>query len=406
MRLTLRYGNEKSLADTRINDATTMLPSLWTRGTGKDSFQELQDKVNNLKGSLSAGGGAGSVTFNLSARKKTFGDLLRLFKDVLRDPALKEEDFKVLQNQNLTQLQSMKSDPRMLGQVALMRRLKQFPKDNIRYVPTVEESIERAKAVTVEDVRNVYKKFLGGNIGELTIVGAFDKEEALGLIEDALDGWTSKVPYERIKDLYQKPKGEVLSIETPDKKMAVFYAGTNIEVRDDDPDWEAMFIGNNILGGGALANRLGERVRQKEGLSYGIGSMFQAGSMDKSGLFLTQAITNPKNRDKLLQVVDEEYDKILNGGVSPDELEKAKSAYIKQLNGVLGKENQLLGILHRFRRLDRDPEFLQRRFGNVSKLTKKQVDAAIKKMLDGKNLIIVTAGDFEGTKPSSDDDKK
>lgn len=406
MRLTLRYGNEQVLSDPRINEAADLLPELWTRGTSEISFQELQDQINNLKASLSASGSAGEVTFNIAARKETFGDVLRLLEQVLRDPAFPADDFQVIQNQNLTQIQSLQSDPRFLGQVALMRRLRDYPPENIRYVPTAEESIERLKAVTVEDVRTVYEKFLGGTVGELTIVGAFDAEQSLGLIEKALEGWTSDVPYERIKDVYQKPEAESISINTPDKKMAVFYAGTNVQVKDDDPDWEAMFIGNTILGGGALANRLGERVRQKEGLSYGVGSMFNADSLDQTGMFMTQAITNPKNRDRLVEVINEEYDKILDGGVSPDELEKAKSAYIQQLNGVLGKEEQLLGILHRFRRLDRSPEFLSRRLGNVANLSKPEVDQAIKKMLDSKNLVIVTAGDFESVEQEKQDKEK
>lgn len=394
MNLTLRYGNEQALTPDRVNDAASVLPTLWTRGTRNLTFLQLRDKINELKGSISASGSAGSVTFSVSGRKETFGELLGLLKEILREPTLPADEFTVIQNQRLAQFEGAKSDPRFLGQIALIRRIENYPKGNIRYVPTVEESIARAQALKVEDVRGLYEKMLGGTVGELTIVGAFDADESLALVEDALDGWKSAVPYARIKDSYQKPKKEMVTINTPDKKMAVFYAANNIKIRDDDPDWEAMFIGNTILGGGALANRLGERVRQKEGLSYGIGSMFRADSLDRTGTFMTQAITNPQNRDRLLEVVNEEYQKILENGVSPDELEKAKSSYIKQLNGILGKENQLLGILHRFRRLDRDPKFLARRFANVSKLTKQDVDDAIKRMVDIENMVIVTAGDF------------
>ncbi|MEC9092399.1 MAG: insulinase family protein, partial [Planctomycetota bacterium] len=396
MKLTLRYCNEETLTPETVNDAADLLTSLWPRGTNSIPFQELQDKINNLKASITASGSAGSVTFDVSARKETFAEVLQLLKEILRDPLLPDDEFKVLKTQNLAQYESFRSNPQYLGQMALIRRMQNHPKGNIRYVPTIEESIKRIESVTVKDVRSLYEKFLGGTVGELTIVGAFDADQSLGLIENALVGWKSAIPYDRIQDSYQQSKKEVISINTPDKKMAVFYAGTNIEIRDDDPDWEAMFIGNNILGGGALANRLGERVRQKEGLSYGIGSRFQAGSLDKTGSFMTQAITNPKNRDRLVEVINEEYEKITKAGVSPDELEKAKASYIKQLNGILGKEAQLLGILHRFRRLDRDPNFLARRFVNVSKLTKKDVDQAIRRMVDLNHLIIVTAGDFEG----------
>ncbi|MEE2642855.1 MAG: pitrilysin family protein [Planctomycetota bacterium] len=405
MRLTLRYGNEKTLTPANVSDAADLLPTLWMRGTQSLSYQEFQDRVNDLKASISASGSAGSVTFDVTARKETFAEVLTLLKDVLREPLFPEKDFEEIKTSNLTTFEGAKSDPMYLGQIAFVRKTRNYPSDNIRYVPTILESIERMNRVTVGDVRNLYKNFLGGTVGELTIVGAFDAEQSLGLIQNALEGWKSDIPYERIRNEYQKPKKESISINTPDKKMAVFFAGTNIEIRDDDPDWEAMFIGNTILGGGALANRLGERVRQKEGLSYGIRSMFQANSQDRSGSFMTQAITNPGNRDRLVEVINEEYDKIIKEGVSPDELERAKEGYIKQLNGILGKETQLLGILHRFRRMDRDPGFLARRLENVSRLSKKDVDSAIKKMVDLDNLVIVTAGDFEGAKKKEKEKK-
>lgn len=406
MNLTLRYGNEEALTPSNLADAAQILPEIWTRGTRKTSFQDLQDRINNLKASISASGSPGVVTFSITARKETLSDILEVLREILREPLLSEDEFKVVQSMNLNQMESAKTNPAALGQIALVRKLNPYPKDNIRYIPTIEETIERIRALKIDDVREVYNRFLAGNHGEVTIVGDFDADESLGLIEKALEGWTSKVPYRRITNKYLQPAAETITINTPDKKMAVYYAGTNVKIRDDDPDWEAMFIGNNILGGGALANRLGERVRQKEGLSYGIGSMFRAESLDRTGTFMAQAITNPKNRDRLVQVIQEEFDKILDGGVSPDEVAKAKAAYVKQLNGILGKENQLLGIIHRYRRLDRSPQFLARRLANVEKLTKDDVDRAIRKMLDLKHLVIVTAGDFEQKTNKDKKDKK
>lgn len=406
LKLTLRYGNEKVLSDEAINDAAGILPQLWTRGTKSLTYQQIQDKATELKASISATGSAGEVTFNITARKSTLAETLVLLKDILRNPTFPEEEFKVIKNQAINQIESSKSDPAFLGQMKLVRKMRAFKKGSIHYVPTIEESLERAKAVSLDDVKAVYERFVSGSVGELTILGAFDPKESLGLVEDALAGWKSKVAYQRIEDVYLAPEKESITINTPDKKMAVFFAGTNLQIRDDDEDWEAMFIGNNILGGGALANRLGERVRQKEGLSYGVGSMFRADSMDRVGMFMTQAITNPKNRDRLVEVINEEYGKIRESGVSPDELERAKEGYIKQLNGVLGKESQLLGILHRYQRNGRDPSFIGRRLANVSKLTKADVDKAIKKMVDLDHLVIVTAGDFEGVKAEKDEAKK
>ena len=404
MRLTLRYGNEGFLAKNRLNDACDMLPNLWFKGTTSLTFQELQDKINELKASISVSGSTGQVTFNVSGRKETFSEVLKLLKDVLRNPAFPEDEFKILKSQSLTSMESAKSDPRYLGQIALMRKMRPVPKNNIRYVPTVEENVERIEKLSIGDIKEVYNRCLSGTVGEVTIVGAFDQEETITLVDDLLEDWKPEVPYQRIEDQFLVTKKDNISINTPDKKMAVLYAGTNLKIRDDDQDWEAMFIANNILGGGALANRLGERVRQKEGLSYGVGSMFSADSLDQVGRFMTQAITNPKNRDRLVEVIQEEYQRFIDGGVSPDELERAKTGYIEQLNGILGKDPQLLGILHRFQRTGRQPDFLARRLANVSRLTKTDVDRAIKKLLPLDRIVIVTAGDFENNPPATAND--
>ncbi len=89
-----------------------------------------------------------------------------------------------------------------------------------------------------------------------------------------------------------------------------------LPIRDDDDDYEAMLIGNNILGGGSLSNRLADRVRQHDGLSYTVGSQFSADSIDRRGTFITYAIMNPENREKLLNAVGDEFQRILDSGVS------------------------------------------------------------------------------------------
>ena len=62
-------------------------------------------------------------------------------------------------------------------------------------------------------------------------------------------------------------------IDTPDKENAVFRARLDFPLRDDDPDAPALLIANEIFGGGSgLSNRLMVRLRQKDGLSYGVGA--------------------------------------------------------------------------------------------------------------------------------------
>ena len=278
----------------------------------------------------------------------------------------------------------------------MSRKLAPVPASSIHYVPTTEESLKRLEAVQVTNLRELYKRFLSGANGEITLVGAFEKEIALKQLNAMMAGWKSSETYARIAKPYLNVQPETISIETPDKENAVLMAATNLEIRSDDPDWEALYIANDILGGGSLASRLGERVREKEGLSYGVGSQFMAKPLDRSAIFMTFAITNPTNRDKLVKTIDEVFDDFMKNGVTQEEIDTARTSYLKQLEEMLSNDSQLLSTLHQYQEANRDEAFITRRQENVKALTKVSVDAVLKKLLNQKKLVVVTAGDFKG----------
>ena len=119
-------------------------------------------------------------------------------------------------------------------------------------------------------------------------------------------------------------------ILTPDKANAVYIAGMAFPMKDTDPDYPAVLMGNYVFGGGALSSRLGDRVRQKEGLSYGVGSFISADSLDERASLTINAICNPANIEKVNKAIAEELAKLLADGVTPEELARAKQGYLQQ----------------------------------------------------------------------------
>ena len=119
-------------------------------------------------------------------------------------------------------------------------------------------------------------------------------------------------------------------IETPDKPNALFVAGMNLKVRDDSKDYAALTLGNYMLGGGFLNSRLAVRIRQKEGISYGVGSGLSAQSLDSVGTFTANAIYNPENVNRLETAFREELDRVLKDGFTAEEVDKAKQGWLQQ----------------------------------------------------------------------------
>src|SRR5204863_579375 len=139
-----------------------------------------------------------------------------------------------------------------------------------------------------------YREQIGAAVGELAVVGDFDPEAAVGQVRDILKDWNSGVAFKRIERASPPDvSGLTENILTPDKADATFRAGLAFAMKETDAEFAALRLGNFILGGGTLSSRLGNRIRQKEGLSYGVMSSLSASPRDAVATFIVSATTNP-----------------------------------------------------------------------------------------------------------------
>lgn len=405
--LTLRYGNEDNLKD--FVSAASFLPQLMARGTRKLSYQQIQDELARLKARLTPGGisaglegmvgvgsSPGAATFTIQARRETLPAVLTLFRQVLREPDLSTAEFEILKRNRLALLRQQKSDPIALAARELQRQLSPFDRNDIRYVPTVEEEIQRIEAVKVEQIRRLHQEFLGAQNGELVIWGDFDRSANMKLINEALADWKSAMPYARIERLAAaKGIGGKQVILTPDKANSAYLAGLSLPMRNDDPDYPALLMAGQVLGGGSLSSRLANRVRQKEGLSYAVGSGFAAASLDKNATLTVVAICNPQNMAKLEKAILEELENLVRHGVSAAELAGARMSYLEQQKVMLSYDAMLGAIVGESLFEGRTLAYRADLEKKLEALAPEQIGEAIRKHFDPKKLVIVTVGDFE-----------
>ena len=409
--LTLRYGDEQSLKD--LEAASGFLSELMLRGTKKLSHQQLRDELDRLGATLSGGAGGGgrrgagrrgggggggalgAVSFSIQAKHDTLPEVLKLLQQVLREPALPADEFDVMKRERLAGLEQMKSEPAMLAPRLLQRQLNPYAKEDIRYTPTVEESIERLKAATYEQVVQLYREYLGSQTGELSIVGDFDANACLPILKETLAGWKAVKPYTRIASpVSSQVAGAQTKLNTPDKANATFTCGLLFPLRDDDPDYPALIMGNYIFGGGTLSSRLGNRIRQKEGLSYGVTSALSVSSQDPRAGFTITAIVNPKNIGRLQQCALEELDRLLHDGVTSEELNQAREGYLQALKVGRASDAALAGTLGNLRHLGRTMTWESELEKKICGLTPEQVKSALNRHIDPRKLVLVAAGDF------------
>jgi zinc protease len=349
------------------------------------------------RGRRGGGGGAlGSLSFSVQTNRTHLAAVLEILRQVLREPTLPTRDFEVLKNERIAALEQGRSDPRMIGMNLIQRIQSHYPADDVRYVPTIDEQIDRLKKVTVDEVRSLCSDYLGAGHGELVVVGDFDPSEIMPILSRTFDGWDAQKSYARIDRPYQPeitPKRE--TVQTPDKENAVYVASLSLPIKDDNPDYPALLIGNFILGGGGLSSRIADRLRQKDGLSYGAGSSLRASSLDPRADLIINAIYNPTNVAKVISGVDEELERLLKGGVTSAELEKAKAGYLQQQQNERTSDMAIMASLAGDLFTGRTMQFQADLEQKIRDLTPEAVNTSIRKFIDPKRFSVVTAGDFK-----------
>jgi len=410
--LTLHYGNEESLKGQTT--AAGMLPTLMMAGTKKHDRQALREELDALGIRISAGAGGGGgrggrrgggagpagtpgrLTFSVEAKRSTLPAAIKLLGEILREPAFPAAEFDSMKRRSRAGLETMRTEPAALASNRLARALSPYSPGDIRYVPTADENEKRLAAVTLEQVMALYAKQIGASQAEVAIVGDFDPEPTLVQIQEILKDWKSSVPVKRIERAApENLSGSKENILTPDKANAVFMAGLAFPLKETDAEFAALRLGNYMFGGGTLSSRLGNRIRQKEGLSYGVTSQFSAGLRDPDARFTVNAITNPVNIDRVEKAVAEELNEFLANGPSSSELADARKGYLElQKVGRTGDAaiaGQIVSNLNLGRTFAHESELEKR----ITALTPDDVKAAFRKFIDPKKLVIVRAGDFQ-----------
>lgn len=395
LQLTLRYGNAENLRG--LAKACEYLPRLLTRGTKKLNRQELQDELDKYRIELAATGQPGEVTVSLKTKREHLATAIDLLRQVLREPTLPESELELLRQGDLARLAQSANDPQALAMRYVNRQVNPYPAEDPRYVPTIPEETQRVQALQTSEVRQLYEQFVNGAHGELAIVGDFNAAEITPVLDTLFRDWKAERPFARIPRTGNgnyRPAVEV--IRTPDKANAIYFGGLVMPLQDDHPDIPALVIGNFILGGGGgLSSRLGDRVRQKEGLSYGVGTGMRTSSVDPRTSFYVYAIANPQNIDKLQAVIREEIDRLLKDGITEPELAAAKKGFLQQIEVDRTKDGGLAGELADSLLAGRTLAFDAQQEAAIAQLTVEQVNAALRKYIQPERLVIAIAGDIK-----------
>ncbi len=408
----LRFGDASTLVGK--NPAAQLAGSLLTAGTKTKTREQLADAMRKLNARIqvSGGGGAGGgrggggrggfggassvsgATANISAPAANFVEALRLAVEMLKEPAYTQTEFDRAIQPRIKALENAPTEPTQLAAETLSRHLSPWTKGDVLYNPTREDQLAELKKVTLDDVRKFHDQFYGANFGVLAVVGPVDQAALKTAATELLGNWNTSMTYKPIVAAYKAVAPLNQKIETPDKANAQFEAGVRMKLSENDPDYPAMLLAGYMFGG-PITSHVSDRIRNREGLSYGANARIAVPSEGDSSLLSGTVSLNPVNGPKVEFSFKDELAKTLKEGFTAKEVAEAKKAYLDNRLVSRSQDAALLTVLAAHEQLNRTMKWDEQLEQRIAALTPEQITAAFRKHVDPAALTIVKAGDFK-----------
>ena len=386
--LAFQYGTEASKFGR--SQACGYAGAMLMRGTKTKTREQLRNEMTTLRANLSVGGGGASVEVPAAGLEAS----LALIAEILREPRFDNDEFEQLKRQSIAGIESARTDPGSLSGLALARHVNPYSRGHWAYTASLDEQLEDAKNVTLGDVRRCHNDFFGLSQAQLAIAGDFEPEKLRATVNQLFGSFTKPAAYARIPARTRAAPPLAESIVTPDKANATLRASIVLDARDDDADYPSLVVANYLFGG-SIDARLAKRIREKDGLSYSVGSGLSVSTLDRYGQWSASAIYAPQNRARVEAALREEIDRARRDGFSADEIAKAKDAIQQSRRLGRASDMSLAGKLSSDLYFGRTYEWEAQFEEKLNAVTPTSVSAAFVKHVDPARMNLVKAGDFK-----------
>ena len=390
--ISLHFGDEKSVFGKASIGSLT--GSMLMRGTDKHTRQEIADTFDKLRAKVNVGGSQTGANASGQTYRAQLPDVLRLTAEVLREPSFPATELDQLKRARQTQLDTARSDPQSIASRAIGRHANPYPPGDPRYTPTIEESLANNSAVTADDVKRFHQQFYGASNAELSIVGDFDADATRALVTELFGGWKSPASYVRVPDPFRPNQPAAMRLLVPDKANAFLVGVERIPIDDLNSDYPALLVMSFILGDSSSA-RIPERLRQKDGLSYGAGAVFQPSAIDANSSITSYAIFAPENLVRVRNGLAEEFDRAVKDGFTDAEVAAAKQGVLQERTLSRTEDGRIAGALTAQSFLGRTYATSAAVDAAIEKLTPQDVNAVLRKYLKPGDFTYAFAGDFD-----------
>lgn len=334
----------------RVEAAPTVAARLWLRGGGRleekpgqalicgralaegtqrRAWHEIVLEAENRGMILQSFGSHESIGVAVDALAEDWSEALEWLAELVLEPSFPADRCDWLQRQAQGELESLLDQPALRTGRAFLEHL-YHPHPYSRPIQGSPDDLQRLSA---GDAADFHRRALGWG-GLVVVTGLIDEEavekrlaDLLGKVTDGpgLTGEAETLPPVEAPVGYQEMRRETIAGETD---QAHLYAG-HLTVQRGHPDGPALSLLGVILGAGAgISGRLPKRIREREGLAYNVDVSTFAGAGIDPGRFMVYVGTSPETADAAERAIREEMIRLVEDGISLEELDEARSYII------------------------------------------------------------------------------
>jgi zinc protease len=311
-----------------------VLNDLFSYGTTSLDRLAFQKALDDIAANESAG-----YDFSLKVAKTDFARGVELLADNVLHPALPADAFNVVKQQTAEFLEGQLKSPGYQADHAMKVGL--LPQGD----PALREPMpQTVSSLTLDDVRKHYQATFRPDLTAITVIGDIDAAEARTIVEKYFGGWMTQgatpdptlppVPKNMAKDF---------SVADPEAVQASVTLAQEVGLTRFDPDYYAIQVGNNVLGGGFYATRLYHDLRQVAGLVYNVDDEFAAGKT--RSVYTVTFGSDPPNVSKARDLIVRDLRAMQSENVTPEELHQAKALLLRQMALQQSSEDAIAGLL-------------------------------------------------------------
>jgi zinc protease len=320
---------------------------LLTRGTKADpSVSAISKKTEEIGAALQFNNEDERVRFTARCHCSVVRELLKIISECLTTPSFNPDQIELTKAEIISDIDAEQDDTRSRAQRLLMPLI--YGQRN----PFGRNSLgdtSHIKTISSEDIAEFYDEYYAPNVTLIAATGNFDFSELASQIDSMLGKWSykrSKDRPERISDELSPFNGGDAKLKTDplDYKSQVDIALGMSAVSRKSDHYYPLSLGNLLLGQIGLYGRLGQKVREEQGVAYYSFSSLVAKTI--SGHIAIYAGVNPKNVTSAIEGITQEISRIQFEEIRQEELLAGKRNALGSLAISLDTSSERVGIIH------------------------------------------------------------